>query len=170
MQALRIGHALAVPCVKTEEAQDAQIIFGDALRRIADKADPVRGEVGEPLDIIVQLAVRRQRQRIDREIAPHGISDPVPAEHDLGLAAIGFDVAPQCCHFERFTGNEDGDGAVFDAGGNGFPACCFDAPHDLVRQRRRRNIDFMNRQAQERVTDGAADDARFFAIAVEKLK
>ena len=55
MQALGIGRALAVPRVKTEEAQDAQIIFGDALRRIADKADPARGEVGETLDIIVQL-------------------------------------------------------------------------------------------------------------------
>ena len=59
---------------------------------------------------------------------------------------------------------------MLDASGNGFPARRFDAPHDLVRQRRRRDIDFMNWQAQQRVADGAADDARFFAIAVEKLE
>jgi len=66
--------------VKAEEAQDAQIIFGDALRRIADEADPANGEVGKPSDIIVQLAVRRKRKRVDREIAPRGIREPIPAE------------------------------------------------------------------------------------------
>ncbi len=170
MQALGIGRALAIPSVKTKEAQDAQIIFGDALCRIADEADPARGEIGETVDIIVQLTVRRQRQRIDREIAPHGVGDPVPTEHNLGLAAIGFDVTPQRCHFERFAGDQDGDGAMLNSGGNDLPARRFDAPHDLIRQRRGRNIDFMNRQAQQRIADGAADNARFFGIAVEKFE
>jgi hypothetical protein len=170
VQALGIGRALAVPGVKTEKAQDAQIIFGDPLRRITDEADPARGEVGETVNIIVQLAVRRQRQRIDREIAPHGVGDPVPAEHNLGLAAIGFDITPQRCHFERFVRNQDGDGAMLDAGGNGLPARRFDAPHDLIRQGRGRNIDFMNGQAQQRIADGAADNARFFGVAVEKFE
>ena len=133
MQARGIGCTLGVPSVKTEEAQNTQIIFGDALVRIADEADPARGEIGQTADVIVYLTVRRQRQGIDGEIAPRGVGDPIPAEHDLGLPAVSFDVAPQRRHFEGLAGDRDGDGAVLDAGGNGPPACRFDAPHDFIR-------------------------------------
>ena len=133
MQAHGIGCTLGVPSVKTEEAQNTQIIFRDALVRIADEADPARDEISKTADVIVYLAVRRQRQRIDGEIAPRGVDDPVPAEHDLGLAAVSFDVASQRRHFEGLAGDQDGDGAVLDAGGNGLPACRFDAPHDFIR-------------------------------------
>ena len=63
----------AIGGVKAEEAQDAQIVFRDALARIADEAHAARGEIGEPADIVVDRAVARRRQRVDGEVAPLGV-------------------------------------------------------------------------------------------------
>ena len=83
----------AVGGMKAEEAQDAQIVFRDALGRIADEAHAPRRQIGKPADIIVDRAVAGGRQRVDGEIAPLGVGPPVAAEGDLGVAAIGFHVA-----------------------------------------------------------------------------
>ena len=79
-------------------------------------------EIIEPAGIIVDGAVARRRQRVDREIAPFGIGLPVAAELDLGMAAIGFDVLAQRRHLERVLVDDDGDRAVLDAGRNRLEA------------------------------------------------
>ncbi len=56
-KAVRIGRALPVRRVKAEEAQDAQIVLGDALPRIADEAHAARAQIGEPADIVMHRAV-----------------------------------------------------------------------------------------------------------------
>ena len=42
--------------MEAEEAQDPQMVLGDALQRIADEADVTLLEVGEAAEIIEQLA------------------------------------------------------------------------------------------------------------------
>ena len=57
---------------------------------------------------------------------------------------------------------------MIDSGRDRFPAGRLDAAYDLFRYRRRRNVDFADREAQQRVAHRAADDARFFAVATER--
>ena len=90
-----IGRALAIGGVEAEEAQDAQIILGDALARLADEAHAPRREIGEPADVIVHGAIGGDGQRIHGEVAPLGIGAPVAAEAHLGVAAEGLDVLAQ---------------------------------------------------------------------------
>ena len=52
--------------------------------------------------------------------------------------------------------------------GIALPAGRLDAAHHLLRQRRRRHVDLVDRQIQQGVAHRAADDARFFAVAIEK--
>src|SRR5665213_3628661 len=102
----------AVGGVKPEEAQDSQIVFLDALPRHADEMHAPFGEIRKPADIIVDRAVARCRQRVDGKIAPLGVGLPVAAEGNLGVAAVGLDVAAQRGHFERMLVDDHGDGAV----------------------------------------------------------
>ena len=81
--------------MKAEEAQDAQIILGDAGRGIADEAHAARVQIGKAADIVVHRAVARHRQRVDGEVAPLRVVLPVAAERDLGLAAEGLDILAQ---------------------------------------------------------------------------
>ena len=103
VQSRGIGMTLPVPGVEAKKPQNAQIVFGDARRRLADEPHAPRRDIGDAADIVVNPAVGRSRQRIDGEIAPLSIGPPIPAEHDLGLAAIGFDVLPQRRNFERLA-------------------------------------------------------------------
>ena len=157
----------AVSGVEAEEAQDAQVIFLDALLGIADEAHAARGQIGEPADIIVDRAVGARGERIDGEVAPLGVGAPVAAEGDLGVAAIGLDVLPQRGHLERLAVDDDRDRAVLDAGGHRLEAGRLDAAHDFVRHRRGRHVDLMRRHAEQRVAHRAADHARFLAVAIE---
>ncbi len=52
-----IGQPMAIGGVEAEEAQDAQIILGDAFLRLADEAHAPRFEIGKPADVIVHDAV-----------------------------------------------------------------------------------------------------------------
>ena len=147
VQSRGVGMVLAVPGVKAKKPQDTQIVFGDPRRRLADEAHAPRRDIGDAADIIENPAVGGDGQRIDGEIAPLGVGPPIPAEHDLGLAAIGLDVLPQRRNFERLAVDDDGDGAVVDTGGNRFPAGRLDAAHDLFRHRRRRDVDLVDCEA-----------------------
>ena len=53
------GGALAIGGVEAEEAQDAQIVLGDARCRLADEAHAPRRDVVEPADVVVDRAVAR---------------------------------------------------------------------------------------------------------------
>ena len=157
----------AIGGMKAEEAQNAQIVFRDAISRIADEAHAPRGQIVEPADIIVDRAVARGRQRIDGEVAPLGIGLPVAAEGDLGVAAVGLHVLAQRGHLERMLVDDDGDGAVLDAGRHRLEAGGGDALDHFVRHRGGGDVDFRDRHSDERVAHRAADHARFLAVAVE---
>ena len=50
----------AVGGMEAEEAQDAQIIFRDALARVADEAHAARRKIVKAADIVIDRAVARQ--------------------------------------------------------------------------------------------------------------
>ena len=154
--------------MEAEEAQDAQIIFGDARRRIADEAHTARLEIGKPADIIVHDAVGRKRERVHGEVAPLRVALPVAAEAHRRVAAEGLDVLAQRRHLERPALDHHRDGAVVDAGRHRLEAGGRGAAHHLRRQRRGRDIDVAQRHAEQRVAHRAADDARLLAVAVER--
>ncbi len=154
--------------MKPEEAQDAQIVFFDALPRLADETHTARGNVGEPADIVVHRSVRRDGERIDGEVAPLGVGLPVAAEHHTRLAAERFHVLAQGGDFHRALTDHGGDGAVLDAGRNCLAARRLDTANDFLRQGSRRHVDFADRKPQQSVPHRTADDARLFAVAIEK--
>ena len=59
----RVRRALAEAGVEAEEAQDAQMILGDALQRLADEAHPARLQIVDAAEIVEQLAARPDRRR-----------------------------------------------------------------------------------------------------------
>ena len=90
-----IGLARAVGGMHAEEAQDAQIILGDALVGIADEAHASGCDIGKPADMVVHDAVGIDGKPVDGEVAPLRIANPVAAERNLGLAAKGLGVLAQ---------------------------------------------------------------------------
>ena len=58
----RIGR-VAEPRVEAEEAQDAQMILGDALQRIADEADAPRLQIVDAAEIVEQSRRSPDRHR-----------------------------------------------------------------------------------------------------------
>ena len=73
---------------ETEEAQDPQMIFGNALQRIADEAHAARRQIVKAAPIIIDHAVRQMGiKRVDGEIPPRRILAPVIGEGDLRVAA-----------------------------------------------------------------------------------
>ena len=78
--------------MKAEEAQDAKVILLDALGRIADESDAARLQVLATARIVMQHAVGRERQGVDREVAAQRVPLEIGAETHLGGASIGFDV------------------------------------------------------------------------------
>ena len=65
-----IGFARAKGGVNAEEPQDAQIVLGDPLVRIADEAHASCGDILKPADVVVHDAGGVDRQAVDGEIAP----------------------------------------------------------------------------------------------------
>ena len=162
-----IGHALAIGGVKAEEAQDAQIILGDAFLRLADEAYPPRLEIGEAADVIVHSAIGGDGQRIHGEVAPLGVGAPIAAEAHIGVAAEGLDILTQGGDFERPAFDDDGDGAVLDAGRHRLEAGGGGAAYHLLGDCGRGDVEFMDRLAEQSVPHRAADHARRFAVPVE---
>lgn len=162
--------ALAKGGVDAEEAQDAQVIFRDALVGIADEAHAPQRNVGKPADVVVHDARRVDRQPVHGEVAPLGVPHPVTAERNLGLAAEGLGVLAQRGHFIGVPVDDQGDGAVVDAGRHALDAGAFGAPHHLLRQCGGRDIHVARPQAEQRITHGAADHARLLAVGVQELQ
>ncbi len=75
-----------------EETKDAQVVFGNALRGLADESHAAGFDVRQPADRVVNNAIRRHRQAVDGEVTAHRIARPVAAEGNPGLAPEGFDV------------------------------------------------------------------------------
>ena len=160
---------MAIGGVEAKEAQDAQIVLGDAPVRIADEAHAPRGEIIESADMIEDHAVAGGIKRVDCEVTPLGVTSPVAPEHDLGMAPESFDVPAQCRHLERPAVDHDGNGAVLHAGRHRPETGGGGAAHHLLRDRRGREVDVAHRFAQERIAHRAADNLRLFSVAVEHV-
>ena len=102
--------------MNAEKAEDAKIVFGDALIGIADEAHAPGRDIVKPADMVMHHAFGVDRKAVDGEVAPLGVADPVAAECDLGLAAIGLGVLAQRRDFERMALDDQRYSAVVDAG------------------------------------------------------
>ena len=98
-----------------KEAQDAQIILGDALAGVADEAHAPGGDVGQPADMVMHDTARIDGKPVDGEVAPLGIAHPVAAERHPGLAAKGLGILAQRRHLERLRVDHQRHGAVRNA-------------------------------------------------------
>ena len=73
-----------------EKAQDSQMIFGDALQRVADEPHPPRLDVVEPAEIIENFArAGIGIERVDGKIAAPGVGLSVVGKFNRGAAAVG---------------------------------------------------------------------------------
>src|SRR5262249_24183796 len=133
----RIGRALAERGMETKKPQDTQIIFRNAHRRIADKADAASCNICQSIDVVVDSAVTGGGQGIDGEVATFGVALPVSPEGNLSAASECLDVFTQRRNLERTACRHDRDGAMLDAGRYRFEACSFHAAHNLGRERGR---------------------------------
>ncbi len=98
-----------------EEAQDAQIVFLDPFACVADETHAPRRDVGKSADIVVHDAIGADRQRIDGEVAPACVADPVTAERNPGMTAEGLGILAQRRDLERRAVHDQRHGAVIDA-------------------------------------------------------
>ena len=103
-QRRRVGRAPAVAGLEAEEAQRPQVVLGQPRRRVADEAHPPGRQVLPPAEIIPERAVGSHRHGVDGEVAPRRVLPPVGGPVDLGMAAIGGDVAAQAGHLDRLRG------------------------------------------------------------------
>src|SRR5262249_7841850 len=147
--------------------QDAQVIFGDALAGVADEPHPMLPQVLDAADGVVQRAVARERERVEREVAALGIPLPAAAEPDFSLAPERLDVLAQGRDLEPGAFDHDRARAVLDPGRHRPKPRGGRAPHYFLRQRGGRDIDLARRQTEQRVAYRAADDARLLAVAIE---
>src|SRR5439155_1428751 len=86
------------------EAQNAQMVLGDSLERVADEADVAMLEVVQSAEIIIDFTGPGVGgQRIDGEVAPGRILLPVVGVSDCRAPSIGRNVPAQRCDFERVT-------------------------------------------------------------------
>ncbi len=153
--------------MEAEEAQDTQVVLGDALGRIADEADPARVDIGEPAHIVEDRTGSIDRERIHGEVAPLRVDLPVAAERDLGLAAEGLDVGAQRGDLEGHAVDDHRDGAVVDPGRHRLEARRAHALDHRTRQRGGGDIDLVRPLPEHGVAHGAADHAGLLARMVE---
>src|ERR1700730_287192 len=166
----RIELAFAEIGRKTEEAQDAQIVLRDAPGGLAYEAHFARRDVVEAASVIEQPSLARHGKRVHRKIAAQRIDLKIAAEKDIRMAAVGRDVLAQGCYFERPILGEHRDRAVRDAGRDGAQAGGRCLRHDGRGKTGGREVNFMHRPSQERIAQGAADNAGFLAFMIERGK
>ncbi|TPV98057.1 MAG: hypothetical protein USCAAHI_02475 [Beijerinckiaceae bacterium] len=153
---------------KAKEAQDAQIVLLDAPRGLADETHFSRRDVGKAAGVIEEPSIACHRKRVHCKIAAQGIRLEITAEANGRMTAIGFYVLTQGCHFKSLFPRKQGYGAMLKAGRNGANARRFRPRHDRLRQKRGRQIDLAGCPAEERIAQGAADNAGFLACMIQR--
>ena len=108
--------------VEPEKAQNAKAILGDPSIGFADEADAAGDDVRISTDRIVNCAVTVDGERIDGEIAPLRIGDPVATEAHDGMPAIGLDIFAQRGHFVTGVIGNQRNRAMLDPGGHRLEA------------------------------------------------
>ena len=154
--------------MNAEEAQDAQVIFGDPPRSLADETDPALRDILKSADIVVHRSIRGRGQCIDGEIAPLGVARPVAPERHLRLAPERFDVLAQGRHLVGPPVDDQRHGAMLDAGRHELDVRCAWRGGSLRPERRWSRYRLQRPAPHQRVAHRAADDARFLAAAVEQ--
>ena len=143
-----VGIAGAEPSMEAEEAEDTQMIFGDALQRVADEADVPATKIVETAEIIEDLAGPRiGGQGVDGEVAACGVGLPVIGKRDRRPAAVGRHVAPQRRHFDGMAVTHCGDRAMIDPGRNRLDAHLLEPLDDFLGTQARRKVDVVDRQS-----------------------
>ena len=159
VEARPVERRTAVPGVEAEEAQHAQAIFGDAGVGIADEAHTPRGEIAAAVERIVESTVEIGVERIEGEIAPAGIFQPIVGEGHGGAPSVGLDVTAQRRQFELRALDDRRHRAVLQAGRHALEARCCQGMHDGVGRLVDRHVDVVDLASQHRVAHAAADEA-----------
>jgi hypothetical protein len=144
--------------VKAEEAQDAEVVFADTLMGIAHETDVAGVQVGQAAEGVDDRPVGLGVEGVHREVAAGGVFCYVGGEGDSGVAAIGCDIAAESRHLVRFAICDDSDGAVVDAGGDGFQTCRLRKVDNAVRRGIGCDIDIGDSGMQKRVPDATAHE------------
>jgi hypothetical protein len=120
-----------------------------------------RRQVRQPAEPVGDLAACRIGvERVDGEVAPRRILAPVVGEGNGGAPAVGRDIAAQGGDLHRTALEDRGDRAVSDAGRHVADPRRVEPRLDLGRRQRRRQVDVLDLQAEQRVAHRAADIAR----------
>ena len=155
------------PAGEAEAPEDAEVVLGDPLRRIAHCAKNTPLQISPPLPRVDELVVgRTPRHRVDREVAAREILiDGVRVLHDR-VSSIRLDVAPEGGDLEhRPRLSEDSHGPVLDAEGYGAGE---HAPY-LIRPRIRGQIPIFAGVSEELVADRAAHRPSLETPALERV-
>ena len=135
--------------VEPEKAQNAQTILGDPSIGLADEPDAAGDDVRISADRIVNRAATVDGERVDGEIAPLGIGDPVAAEADDGVPAVGLDILAERGHLVADVIGNQRNRAVLDPGRHRLEPGGARPAHDVFGTRRGGEVDVDRRACRE---------------------
>src|SRR3954447_11442655 len=157
--------------MEAEEAKYTEVIFSDALQRISDEADVPVTEIVQPTEIIEHLTGPWIcGQGVDGEIPPRRVRLPVIGKRDRGPTAIGRQVQPKRRHFDGVAVANRGNGSMINPGGDCFDSDVLEALDNFVRTQPCRQIDIVDRKAQQFVAYSTAHVARQTLVASKRIK
>ena len=157
--------------MEAEEAQEPQVVLGDAGRGVADEAHSSCLQVIPPAEIVMQHAVRRGAHGVDGEVAARGVFPPVVGEGDLGMAAVGALVAAERGDFVAVVAGKRGDGAVCDPARYcaGFDVCAPEQCHHPLGRVGSADVDIGALAPEQRIAHASAHEADVGAVGCECL-
>ena len=145
------------------------MVFGDPDPRVADESDMARLEIVEAAEIVENLSAGGVgAERVDREIAAGGVFFPVLGESHLRPPPVGRDIAPKSRHFDRPAGEDGGDGAMGDSGGNRLDPGLLEPANHLVGSETSGEVDVVDVEIEQGVADAAADEAGLALFRAER--
>ncbi len=158
-----VQHAAAEAGMEAEEAQNAQMVLGDARRGPADKDDSLSQDIPVTICKIVDFTPRVAVERVHGEVAATGVFLPVVMEGDAGPAAIGLDIVAERRHLIGAMVGDDRHRAVGDAGRVDMQAPRLAGRRHLLGRQRGGEIDLADGKAHEGVANSAARHPRLAA-------
>ena len=102
---------------EAKEAIDPQTIFGDPAAGVAYKANVAGQSVRQASERIEKRTVRATIKRVEGEIPPAGIGNPVCAERNHSMAPISFHVLAKRGHLGQRVAELESNRAMVDASG-----------------------------------------------------
>ena len=169
-KSVRIERALAVISVEAEEAEDAQIIFLDALFCFADEAHASFDEIAITAERIEHGSVAVGIKCVQREVAPPRVLLPILREGDRGVPPICLDVASERRHLEWHAVNDHRHRAVLDPRRHGLEPGSPRKRHHAIRQSCRREVDLGDGNSEQRVAHRATHGAGRHTVLAQSGK